>query len=135
MRRLAEITAAYWCWSQLLSRMAAEYGDSPAADSQVNKQGTIQVIISKRFLTAAIAVLSVLPGAAFAYVGPGAGISVLGAVWGLIVGVVMAIGIVLFWPIRIMMRKRKAEKEAAANQGADTQPADEAADQADDKTS
>ena len=51
-------------------------------------------------------------GTASAYVGPGAGISVLGALWGLIIGVVMAVGVILFWPIRMMMRKKKAEKEA-----------------------
>jgi uncharacterized membrane protein len=53
-------------------------------------------------------------GSAMAYVGPGAGISVLGALWGLIVGVVMALGVILFWPIRMMIRKNKAKKAAAA---------------------
>jgi len=51
-----------------------------------------------------------LTGTAVAYVGPGAGISVLGALWGLIIGVVMAVGIILFWPIRMMIRKIKANK-------------------------
>jgi hypothetical protein len=55
-----------------------------------------------------------LPGLAAAYVGPGAGISMLGALWGLIVGVVMALGVILFWPIRIMIRKAKAKKAGAA---------------------
>ena len=53
------------------------------------------------------------PGLALAYVGPGAGISMLGALWGLIVGVVMAVGVILFWPIRIMLRKAKAKKADA----------------------
>ncbi len=52
-----------------------------------------------------------LTGTAVAYVGPGAGISVLGALWGLIIGVVMAVGIILFWPIRMMIRKLKANKD------------------------
>ncbi len=58
-----------------------------------------------------------IAGTASAYVGPGAGISVLGALWGLIIGVVMAVGVILFWPIRMMIRKNKAKKEAeqAAN--------------------
>jgi hypothetical protein len=51
-------------------------------------------------------------GTASAYVGPGAGISVLGALWGLIIGVVMAVGVILFWPIRMMIRKSKAKKAA-----------------------
>ena len=58
-----------------------------------------------------------LPSLASAYVGPGAGISMIGALWGLIIGVVMAVGVILFWPIRIMLRKMKANK-AAAEEGA-----------------
>jgi hypothetical protein len=73
--------------------------------------------------------LATIPEAAFAYVGPGAGISVFGALWGLILGVVTALGIVLFWPIRIMLRKRKAaaeaqqEMQATSETAADKQPA------------
>ena len=62
-------------------------------------------------------------GTAAAYVGPGAGITVLGALWGLIIGVVMAIGVILFWPIRMMLRKRKANQEALA-EGAATESAE-----------
>jgi type VI protein secretion system component VasK len=58
-------------------------------------------------------ILMLAPGLALAYVGPGAGISMLGALWGLIVGVVMAVGVILFWPIRIMLRKAKAKKANA----------------------
>lgn len=57
-------------------------------------------------------------GTAAAYVGPGAGISVLGALWGLIIGVVMAVGVILFWPIRMMIRKAKANKAGAADSAA-----------------
>jgi hypothetical protein len=68
--------------------------------------------ISQRIIGAAL-VLMLAPGLALAYVGPGAGISMLGALWGLIVGVVMAVGVILFWPIRIMLRKAKANKANA----------------------
>ncbi len=57
-------------------------------------------------------IIAALPNVALAYVGPGAGISALGALWGLILGVVMAVGVVLFWPIRMLLRKRKAAAEA-----------------------
>ena len=43
---------------------------------------------TKLFLTVAAILFT---GTAAAYVGPGAGISVLGALWGLIIGVVMAV--------------------------------------------
>ena len=67
---------------------------------------------NKLFLTIATLLFA---GTAAAYVGPGAGISVLGALWGLIIGVVMAVGVILFWPIRMMLRKAKANKAEAEN--------------------
>ena len=67
---------------------------------------------TKLMLTVA---LSTWAGTAAAYVGPGAGITVLGALWGLIIGVVMAVGVILFWPIRMMLKKRKAQQEAVAD--------------------
>ena len=74
-----------------------------------------------------------LPGLAAAYVGPGAGISMLGALWGLIVGVVMALGVILFWPIRIMIRKAKAKKAGAAETMAEA-PAAESNDKQDENS-
>ena len=65
-------------------------------------------------------ILALLPGLALAYVGPGAGISMLGALWGLIVGIVMAVGVILFWPIRMMIRKAKANKANAGEASAAT---------------
>ncbi|MDG2155273.1 MAG: hypothetical protein P8M26_04935 [Gammaproteobacteria bacterium] len=70
--------------------------------------------------------ITFVPQIALAYVGPGAGISLLGALWGLIVGVVMALGIVLFWPIRIMLRKRKAAAEAKTADTSEALPAEPA---------
>jgi hypothetical protein len=76
-------------------------------------------ILSKLFLTAATLLFAVT---AEAYVGPGAGISVLGALWGLIIGVVMAVGVILFWPIRMLIRKLKANKATQAEQGTTDTP-------------
>lgn len=42
-----------------------------------------------------------------AYIGPGAGITMLGALWGVIAAVLLALGAVLFWPIRALLRRRK----------------------------
>ena len=76
-------------------------------------------------LAMALVSLATIPEAAFAYVGPGAGISALGALWGLILGVITALGIVLFWPIRMLLRKRKAAAEAKQEMQANPETAAE----------
>lgn len=53
---------------------------------------------------------------AAAYVGPGAGLSLLGALWGLVIAVAVAVGFVIAWPVRRMLRARsssRADKAAA----------------------
>ena len=67
-----------------------------------------------RFNTRRATLLAIGAGAAalaaspaFAYVGPGAGLTLLGALWGLIVAVVLSVGFILLWPIRRMMRRNK----------------------------
>ncbi|AUG51761.1 hypothetical protein [Thalassospira marina] len=52
-----------------------------------------------------------------AYVGPGAGLSLLSALWAVIAAVGVAIGFVLMWPIRKMMRNKR-RKNAAGSQTA-----------------
>jgi hypothetical protein len=49
---------------------------------------------------------------ALAYIGPGAGITMLGALWGVVVAIALAIGAVLLWPIRILFRRRKSAAES-----------------------
>ena len=60
---------------------------------------------------------------AAAYIGPGAGITMLGALWGVIVALALALGAVVWWPIRALRRKlaRRAvdpSVAAEANTGA-----------------
>ena len=59
---------------------------------------------------------------AMAYVGPGAGLSLLGAFWGLLVAIVAALAFVVVYPIRRMMRARKRPAETETMQP-DQQPA------------
>jgi hypothetical protein len=70
-------------------------------------------------LTLAIGALAVLVALwaepAAAYIGPGAGITMLGALWGVIVAVFLAIGAVLFWPIRLLLRKLRKPTPAVGN--------------------
>jgi threonine/homoserine/homoserine lactone efflux protein len=68
---------------------------------------------SKAFLLGALANLSVTMPAA-AYVGPGAGITLIGAVIGLVSAIFLALFAVLRWPIRRYLARRKAARESAA---------------------
>ncbi|MGK9233827.1 hypothetical protein KXS07_19995 [Inquilinus limosus] len=62
----------------------------------------------KRFAFAATLISTLtLPAAAFAYVGPGAGISLLGALWALLLAVGTAVLFVVAWPVRKMVRRRR----------------------------
>lgn len=54
----------------------------------------------------------VMPLAAEAYVGPGAGLSLLSALWGLLCAIGAAFLFLIMWPIR-RMRRRKREAEKA----------------------
>jgi len=49
---------------------------------------------------------------ALAYIGPGAGISFLGSLWAVIVGIVLAIMAVLAWPMRILWRKLRGRDKS-----------------------
>ncbi len=57
-------------------------------------------------LLAALAVAG-LPHAAAAYVGPGAGLSMLGARWALLAAILFALAGLVIWPIRMMRRRRR----------------------------
>ena len=48
---------------------------------------------------------------AFAYIGPGAGLSMLGAFWGLVIAVVAALSFLILWPVRRMFKKSSATAE------------------------
>jgi hypothetical protein len=44
---------------------------------------------------------------ALAYIGPGAGVSFLGSLWAILVGIVLALAAILFWPIRWLLRRAR----------------------------
>ncbi|MGA9575467.1 MAG: hypothetical protein WBS20_16115 [Lysobacterales bacterium] len=54
-----------------------------------------------------------------AYIGPGAGISVLGSLLSILATIFVAIGAILLWPLRTFMKRRKARREEAAGVEAD----------------
>lgn len=42
-----------------------------------------------------------------AYIGPGAGISVLGSLLGILVTILVVIGAIIMWPLRKILKKRR----------------------------
>jgi membrane protein implicated in regulation of membrane protease activity len=51
---------------------------------------------------------------ALAYVGPGAGLSLLGALWGLLLAVLAALSFIILWPLKRYRRRQRARQEATA---------------------
>lgn len=76
-----------------------------------------------RFLIAAALFLAA--PMALAYIGPGAGISAVGSLLGLIAGVLLALFAILFWPVRFMWRKMRGKKAAAPAEDAATEQTQE----------
>jgi len=58
--------------------------------------------------TRILAILLILISpAAMAYIGPGAGIPILGSLIGVVVTVILVVSAILFWPIRKMLKNKK----------------------------
>lgn len=74
-----------------------------------------------RIVLLALALLISAP--AMAYIGPGAGISVLGSLLGILATIVVAIGAIVMWPLRKMLKKRRqaAADNAQAGEEADAE--------------
>jgi hypothetical protein len=56
------------------------------------------------------------------YIGPGAGVSFVSALWSFLVAIVVVVGAVLAWPVRILWRRLRGARQ--------TPPANEAANEA-----
>ena len=53
---------------------------------------------------------------ALAYIGPGAGVSFLGSIWAVLVGILLAVVAVLIWPIRYLIRRMRARLPADSSE-------------------
>jgi membrane protein implicated in regulation of membrane protease activity len=62
--------------------------------------------------------------AAYAYIGPGAGLSMLSAFWGLLLAVFAALGFILFYPLRRLMRRNAKRQPLPRASGEQELPRD-----------
>jgi hypothetical protein len=67
-------------------------------------------IKSLYFLTAVLAIMVLYTQSACAYLGPGIGLSVFGAIGAVIIAILIAIAGILIWPIKAFIRKIKNKK-------------------------
>ena len=65
-----------------------------------------------------LVLLTAVP-AASAYIGPGAGISLVGSLLTFLGAVFLGLFAVLAWPVRRMLKRRKAAREAANDESID----------------
>ena len=69
----------------------------------------------KVLLTCLAVVVAALGAAApaAAYVGPGAGLSLVGAFWGLLVALFAALAFIIAWPLRRLLKRARGTPAAA----------------------
>ena len=67
-----------------------------------------------RILVLAAASHLVWVPSAWAYIGPGAGITMLGALWAVILAIVLALGGLIIWPLRAYLRKKRRARGGEA---------------------
>jgi len=66
-----------------------------------------------------LALLLCLSTGAHAYIGPGAGLNVLGSLWAVLVGIVLALFAILTWPLRLLWRKLRGPRDTQREHDAD----------------
>jgi hypothetical protein len=59
-----------------------------------------------------------------AYIGPGAGLSFLGSLWAVLVGIVVALFAILSWPLRLLWRRLRGKRATKVVAKEDVQESD-----------
>ena len=71
-------------------------------------------MITRAVALAGVACVALLPVAAQAYIGPGAGASLAGSLLAVLAAIATAFAIVLIWPLRLLYKKLRGRKQTAA---------------------
>lgn len=79
--------------------------------NRLKRRRNIKMFTKHTGIVAICLALFALPNIALAYIGPGAGITFIGALIGLVLAFLSALGFILFWPVRRVWRRMKAKKE------------------------
>ena len=58
-----------------------------------------------------------------AYIGPGAGLSLIGALIGLIASIAFSLFMIVAYPLRMLMKKQASASQAESQQAAESTPA------------
>jgi hypothetical protein len=72
-------------------------------------------------LTCLAVIIAALGAAApaAAYVGPGAGLSLVGAFWGLLVAIFAALAFIIAWPLRRLLKRNRSAPADASGMAAE----------------
>ncbi len=71
--------------------------------------------MSRHWFVPAVVLALALPDAAFAYIGPGLGAGAIGVVLGVLGSIVLAIFAVVYYPIKRMIKRRRATARSDEN--------------------
>lgn len=100
--------------------LARVFTFSTRSAADLTKDGNRWIRTARLGTLIAVGAGACLPGAVLAYIGPGAGITLLGALIAVGAAVLVAVGGVVLWPLRAYLRKRRG---VAAPTSAETPPA------------